>query len=83
MQAALLHTHCMDVYNFLMYIALRVALAEYTKYEDPWRPLQQVYDSENADGSAPSQGEQYDANGIFMHPLYGFVQLHDIRKCMT
>ena len=29
------------------------------------------------------QCEHYDANGIFVHPLYGFVQLPDIRRCTT
>ena len=35
-QTALLYTRYTDLYSSLTYIALRVAQAVYTNYEDPW-----------------------------------------------
>ena len=33
--------------------------------------------------AVPPQGEDYDTNGIFVLPLYGFLKLPDKRRCTT
>ena len=79
----ILYTRFMDLYSSLTYITLWVPQAVYTKYEEPWRCFQPMYDFKNAHGIAPPQRAHYDTNDIFVYPLYGFVQLRDIRRCTT
>ena len=41
-----------------------------------------MYNSESLHGSTPYQVDQSDDNGIFIHPLYGSVQPHDVHRLM-
>ena len=78
-QTAFWYTRCMELYSFLTYVAVRVPTqALYTNWEVPWHLVQRVYDSENAHGSTPLKEHHSDANGIFVHSLYGSVQLPDV-----
>ena len=64
----------------MTYIILRVQHTVYTNYQVLLHPVQQVYDSENVNGSTPPQRENSHANRIVAHTLYGSVQLPDVHR---
>ena len=69
------YTRCTDLYSSKTEDAVRLPQAVYTNWEVPWRLVHEVYNSGNAHGSSPPDGKHPGVNGIFVHPLYGSVQL--------
>ena len=79
-QTLFLYTRCTDLYSSLSADAVRLPQSVYTNWEVPWSLLDKVYDSSNAHGRSPPHGEYCGTNSIFVHPLYGSVQLPDGRS---
>ena len=75
----ILYTHCTNLYSLQNFDTVQVPQAVYASWEVPWCLVQLVYDSKNAQGSILPQGKHSEANGIFVHPLYGSVQLHEFQ----